>query len=176
MNNCDNLVEALRKHKSDYDEGRTQNFYNVCSDCKAAADVIDSLTAELYEEIDRISRLRLRLEHLLLSETIRDYDERDSATGTYARDIRMLDKRMHYLEELKKKYYEIAPFVQGEVVYNTNNNSRGVVIEEMKDKAAVRILEVNSKVGVFINCPPRIALKRTGETIDFKQLIMEREG
>lgn len=129
--------------------------------------------AELAAERDVLER---RLEYLLKSETIRKYDEYAAGGKTWARNIMELDRRMRYLEEIEKKYYEIAPFIQGEIVYNKNNNSRGVVIEEMKDKAAVRILEVNSKVGVFINCPPRIALERTGEAIDLKQLIMEREG
>lgn len=164
MNNCDNLVEALRKHKSDYDEGRTQNFYNICCDCKAAADVIDSLTAELYEEIDRISWLRLRLEHLLISETIRDYDERDSATGTYARDIRTLDVQMKRLDE----------FIRAERDRDECNNVAW-------DEAALGVLYVCDRRKCN-TCNPEcmhtedVRHAKNFEVAEYGNMIMEREG
>lgn len=40
------LIERLYKHDKDYGEGRTQDFFRVCLDCKDAATAISTLQAE----------------------------------------------------------------------------------------------------------------------------------
>ena len=42
----DKLIERLYKHDKDYGEGRTQDFFRVCLDCKDAATAISTLQAE----------------------------------------------------------------------------------------------------------------------------------
>lgn len=40
------LIEVLYQHHEDYGQGTTQNFFEVCLDCKKAADMLN----KLYEE------------------------------------------------------------------------------------------------------------------------------
>ena len=40
------LIERLYQHDKDYGEGRTQNFFRVCLDCKDAATALSTLQAE----------------------------------------------------------------------------------------------------------------------------------
>lgn len=40
------LIERLYGHYDDYGEGRTQNYHQVCLDCKDAALALDALMAE----------------------------------------------------------------------------------------------------------------------------------
>lgn len=42
----DKLIERLYQHNKDYGEGRTQDFFRVCLDCKEAATAIETLRAE----------------------------------------------------------------------------------------------------------------------------------
>ena len=42
----DKLIERLYKHDKDYGEGRTQDFFRVCLDCKDAATTLSTLRAE----------------------------------------------------------------------------------------------------------------------------------
>ena len=46
MDNYKGLIERLYKHHNDYGEGRTQNFFGVCLDCKKAADALAVLMEE----------------------------------------------------------------------------------------------------------------------------------
>ena len=39
------LIERLYKHHTDWGEGRTQDFFEVCLDCKDAATAIDPIHA-----------------------------------------------------------------------------------------------------------------------------------
>lgn len=39
------LIERLYQHHEDYGQGRTQNFFKVCSDCKEAAIKLRQLQA-----------------------------------------------------------------------------------------------------------------------------------
>lgn len=60
-------------------------------------------------------------------------------------------------------------YEQGDVVYNSNNFTYGVVINDYADK--VTILECGGK-DVFTNCPPKSALKYCGHT-DMKKRLQE---
>ena len=40
------LIERLYQHDKDYGEGRTQDFFRVCLDCKDAATALEQLQAE----------------------------------------------------------------------------------------------------------------------------------
>lgn len=40
------LIERLYKHHTDWGEGRTQDFFEVCLDCKDAATALSTLQAE----------------------------------------------------------------------------------------------------------------------------------
>ena len=40
------LIERLYKHDKDYGEGRTQDFFRVCLDCKDAATALSTLRAK----------------------------------------------------------------------------------------------------------------------------------
>ena len=42
----DKLIERLYQHDKDYGEGRTQDFFRVCLDCKDAATALSTLQAE----------------------------------------------------------------------------------------------------------------------------------
>ena len=59
-------------------------------------------------------------------------------------------------------------YEHGDIVYNTNNLTYGVVLQE-KSNGAVQILESGDR-GVFINCPPKTALIYCGHT-DFKESL-----
>jgi hypothetical protein len=61
-------------------------------------------------------------------------------------------------------------FEQGDIVYNNNNFTYGVVINETAD-GKVAILECGGE-NVFINCPPKSALKYYGH-INFKKTLRD---
>ena len=57
----DKLIERLYKHDKDYGEGRTQDFFRVCLDCKDAATALSTLQAEnekLRAELERVTAER----------------------------------------------------------------------------------------------------------------------
>ena len=60
-------------------------------------------------------------------------------------------------------------YEQGDIVYNSNNFTYGVVINDYADK--VIILECGSK-SVFTNCPPKSTLKYCGH-LDFKKNLRD---
>lgn len=41
------LIDRLWQHNKDWGDGRTQNFFQVCLDCKSAAEALTTLQAEL---------------------------------------------------------------------------------------------------------------------------------
>lgn len=51
------LIEKLYQHSNDYTEGRTQDFSEVCMDCKRAADMIGILRTSKHTQ----KRARQRL-------------------------------------------------------------------------------------------------------------------
>ena len=54
------LIERLYKHHTDWGEGRTQDFFEVCLDCKEAATALSTFQAEnaqLRESRDHWKRL-----------------------------------------------------------------------------------------------------------------------
>ena len=55
------LIERLYKHHTDWGEGRTQDFFEVCLDCKDAATALSTLQAEnekLRAELEQVKRER----------------------------------------------------------------------------------------------------------------------
>lgn len=57
----ENLIERLYKHNSDWGEGRTQDFFEVCFDCKEAATALSTLQDEnekLRAELEQVKRER----------------------------------------------------------------------------------------------------------------------
>ena len=61
-------------------------------------------------------------------------------------------------------------YEQGDIVYNSNNFTYGIVINEFAD-GEVKILECGAK-DVFTNCPPKSALKYCGH-LDFKKNLRD---
>ena len=54
------LIERLYKHDKDYGEGRTQDFFRVCLDCKDAATALSTLQGEnekLRAELERMKEI-----------------------------------------------------------------------------------------------------------------------
>ena len=54
------LIERLYKHHTDWGEGRTQDFFEVCLDCKDAATALSTLQAEnekLRAELERMKKI-----------------------------------------------------------------------------------------------------------------------
>lgn len=90
MGNHKGLIDRLRKHSRDYVDGRTQDFSEVIDDCIIAANALDVAIAERDDLEKECNTLRARLEHLLLSVTVRRFDAKNG--GQYIRDIRELDK------------------------------------------------------------------------------------
>lgn len=86
------LIERLHQHDKDYGEGRTQNFFRVCLDCKDAATALSTLQAEN-------EQLRAELEQVTLE---------NNALWTYIEIVdreyrRYMDRGyIDRLEELKK--------------------------------------------------------------------------
>lgn len=63
----------------------------------------------------------------------------------------------------------------GDIVFNTNNQTYGVLICILDDKSAAQILEVGSN-RVFVNCPPLAALEKTGAHMAIRNEIMKLIG
>jgi hypothetical protein len=54
---AEELIEKLNKHASDYANGNTQDFAEVCMDCKIAADMIKTLKTGKHTQKRRRQRL-----------------------------------------------------------------------------------------------------------------------
>lgn len=54
----DKLIERLYKHHTDWGEGRTQDFFKVCLDCKEAATALSTLQAENAQLRDKLENYR----------------------------------------------------------------------------------------------------------------------
>ena len=70
------LIERLYKHHTDWGEGRTQDFFEVCLDCKEAATALSTLQAEN-------EKLRAELEQVISErdaavERIREWEKFDT--------------------------------------------------------------------------------------------------
>ena len=59
-------------------------------------------------------------------------------------------------------------YEQGDVVYNKNNYTYGIVISEFNEQ--VKILEYGGNA-IFINCPPKSAIQYCGHT-DLKKRLL----
>jgi hypothetical protein len=53
---AEELIEKLYQHSNDYAEGRTQNFAEVCMDCKRAAEMIGVLKTSKHTQKRRRQR------------------------------------------------------------------------------------------------------------------------
>lgn len=60
---------------------------------------------------------------------------------------------------------------QGDIVYNTNNQTHGIAIAHLPDKGAVTILEMDGKGKFFVNCPPLGAIVNTGKHLYLANII-----
>ncbi|MBR5317939.1 MAG: hypothetical protein IKU39_08610 [Lachnospiraceae bacterium] len=54
---AEDVIEKLYKHANDYAEGKTQDFEEVCADCKIAADMIKTLKTSKHTQKRRRQRL-----------------------------------------------------------------------------------------------------------------------
>lgn len=54
---AEELIEKLYQHANDYAEGKTQDFSEVCKDCKYAADMIGVLKSSKHTQKRRRQRL-----------------------------------------------------------------------------------------------------------------------
>ncbi len=71
-------------------------------------------------------------------------------------------------------YHRARRYTPGIVVYNTNNFTKGVVLDGAQGKEedpASRILELAGDGHLFVNCPPNRALIPTGEYFDLTELF-----
>ena len=71
------------------------------------------------------------------------------------------------------KYHRALRYSPGIVVYNTNNYTKGVVIDGTRGKdedPASTIIEMTGEKGILINTPPNRALIPTGEYYDLSGL------
>lgn len=59
----------------------------------------------------------------------------------------------------------------GDIVYNTNNHTYGIVLNRQPDKNAVSILEKDSRGKFFVNCPPLAAIVNTGKRVYLANII-----
>ena len=54
---AEELIEKLNQHANDWAEGKTQDFAEVCKDCKIAADMISVLRSSKHTQKRRRQRL-----------------------------------------------------------------------------------------------------------------------
>lgn len=59
----------------------------------------------------------------------------------------------------------------GDIVYNTNNHTYGIVLNRLPDKNAVSILEKDGRGKFFVNCPPLAAIVNTGKRVYLANII-----
>lgn len=59
------LIERLYQHDKDYGEGRTQDFFRVCLDCKDAATALSTLQDENEKLRSDLRRLQTERDTLL---------------------------------------------------------------------------------------------------------------
>lgn len=73
--------------------------------------------------------------------------------------------------ESAKEVKPTCDLKNGDIVYNTNNQTYGIVICQMQGKDAVSILEKSSKGQFFVNCPPLTAIVNTGKRVCLANII-----
>ena len=85
------LIERLYQHDKDYGEGRTQDFFRVCLDCKDAATALSTLQAEnekLRTDVVRLNDLLASYQNVLVPELRAELErvkaERDAAVEDVA--------------------------------------------------------------------------------------------
>ena len=108
--NYDKLIERLYQHDKDYGEGRTQDFFRVCLDCKDAATALSTLQAEN-------ERLRKELEYE--REHANAYHEECGQWGPDAQTLMAFEE----MAELQK---ELCKHARGK-------HNRSAVAEEIAD-------------------------------------------
>lgn len=70
------LIERLYKHHTDWGEGRTQDFFEVCLDCKDAATALSTLQDE--NEKLRAELEQVKAERDAAVERIREWEKFDT--------------------------------------------------------------------------------------------------
>ena len=82
------LIERLHQHDKDYGEGRTQDFFRVCLDCKEAATALSTLQTEnekLRADAVRLNDLLASYQNVLVPELRAELEqvkaERDAAVS-----------------------------------------------------------------------------------------------
>lgn len=55
------LIERLYQHEDDYTKRKTQDFAEVCADCKIAAKRIESLTTKVEQLEQRINQMSVMI-------------------------------------------------------------------------------------------------------------------
>ena len=91
MMNIEKLIERLYQHDKDYGEGRTQNFFRVCLDCKDAATALSTLQAEN-------EKLRAELEQVK-----QKYSEAQEAICAHCMDVPCRGERCYWWCEPQKE-------------------------------------------------------------------------
>ena len=119
------LIERLYKHHTDWGEGRTQDFFEVCLDCKDAATALSTLQAEnekLRETVDkyataaRVIALHLKPfcdESLPYDEMIADAARKASDELEQVKQER--DAAIKELDEVTSEVDDLADFVDREI-------------------------------------------------------------
>lgn len=77
------------------------------------------------------------------------------------------------VKRLERVSFNCEPPRNGDIVWNTNNNTYGILLRIQPDKNCASILEVAANNEVFVNCPPLAALGKTGKRLSLAKLIMK---
>lgn len=88
----DKIIEYKNAYKRLNSEYKYASLDGVYKDLDLIGEYIKYLEGLHFEDSVEICTLEKRLKHLLKSDVIREYDEKDIATGEYVRDINDLDK------------------------------------------------------------------------------------
>ena len=93
------LIERLYKHHTDWGEGRTQDFFEVCLDCKEAATALSTLQAEnekLRADVVRFNDMLASYQNVLVPELRAEQEqvkrERDAAVSWAQKYTESIDR------------------------------------------------------------------------------------
>lgn len=100
------LIERLYQHDKDYGEGRTQDFFRVCLDCKDAATALSTLQAE---------NEKLRAEKVKVIANDELIDELQAIQSDLARVTAERDAAIKELNGVSSLVDDLAEFVDREI-------------------------------------------------------------
>lgn len=100
------LIERLYQHDKDYGEGRTQDFFRVCLDCKDAATALSTLQAE---------NEKLRAEKVKVIANDELIDELQAIQSDLARVTAERDAAIQELNGVSSLVDDLAEFVDREI-------------------------------------------------------------